>query len=40
MITAIISLVIGFSIGFYAGLKNFGSAKVAKAKSIFEELKK
>lgn len=41
MIIAIaISLTVGFAGGFYAGIKNANSVKVAKAKSIFDELKK
>jgi hypothetical protein len=41
MIIAIaVSLVLGFAGGFYAGLKNANSGKVAKAKSVFDELTK
>lgn len=39
MILAIISLVIGFAGGFYAGVKNANSSKVEKAKSILDALK-
>lgn len=39
MILALISLVVGFAGGFYAGLKNSNSSKVEKAKSIIEQLK-
>lgn len=34
------SLILGFAGGFYVGLKNANSGKVAKAKSVFEELTK
>jgi uncharacterized protein YneF (UPF0154 family) len=34
------SLILGFAGGFYVGLKNANSGKVAKAKSIFEEITK
>jgi hypothetical protein len=40
LIAIIVSLVLGFAGGFYAGLKNANSSKVAKAKSIFEEIHK
>ena len=40
IITIAISLVLGFAGGFYAGLKNANSAKVAKAKSVFNEISK
>ena len=39
MILALISLIVGFAGGFYAGLKNANSSKVEKAKSIIEQLK-
>jgi hypothetical protein len=39
MIIALISLVVGFAGGFYAGLKNANSSKVEKAKSILDVLK-
>ena len=34
------SLILGFAGGFYVGLKNANSGKVAKAKSIFDEISK
>jgi hypothetical protein len=39
MIFALISLVVGFAGGFYAGIKNASSAKVEKAKTILDALK-
>lgn len=39
MILALISLVIGFSGGFYAGVKNADSSKLAKGKEILAALK-
>ena len=39
MITILVSLLIGFLGGFYAGVKNAKSAKVEKAKSILDALK-
>ena len=39
MITLLVSLLIGFAGGFYAGIKNAKSAKVEKAKSILDALK-
>ena len=38
MIIALISLVVGFVGGFWAGLKNAKSAKVEKAKSLLDEI--
>lgn len=41
MIIAIaISIILGFAGGFYAGIKNANSGKVAKAKSVFDEITK
>jgi uncharacterized protein YneF (UPF0154 family) len=40
LIAIIVSLVLGFAGGFYAGIKNANSGKVAKAKSIFDEISK
>lgn len=40
MIIALISLTIGFAGGFYAGVKNANSSKVAKAKAIADEFQK
>jgi hypothetical protein len=39
MITILVSLLIGFGIGFIAGLKNASSSKVEKAKTILDALK-
>lgn len=36
----LITLALGFAAGFYAGVKNAGSSKVAKAKSIADEFAK
>lgn len=33
-------ILIAFAGGFYAGIKNANSSKVAKAKSIIDEIKK
>lgn len=38
MILLLVSLALGFAGGFYAGIKNAGSAKVAKAKSLADEI--
>jgi uncharacterized protein YneF (UPF0154 family) len=38
MIIALISLVIGFIGGFWAGFKNANSEKVQKAKSLLDEI--
>lgn len=40
MITIILFALLGFAGGFYAGIKNANSAKVAKAKSLADEFKK
>jgi hypothetical protein len=40
MIPLFIALVLGFAGGFYAGLKNANSSKVAKAKSLADEFRK
>jgi hypothetical protein len=40
LIAIIISLVLGFAGGFYAGLKNANSSKVQKVKDVIEDLKK
>jgi uncharacterized protein YneF (UPF0154 family) len=40
MTTYIITLLVGFAGGFYAGMKNANSQKIAKAKQIIEDLKK
>ena len=40
MITLIIVSTLTFIAGFVAGVKNAGSSKVAKAKSIVEEIRK
>lgn len=37
MVLLLITLTIGFAGGFYAGVKNAGSSKVAKAKSLADE---
>jgi uncharacterized protein YneF (UPF0154 family) len=39
MITILVSLLIGFIGGFYAGVRNASSSKVEKAKSILDALK-
>jgi uncharacterized membrane protein len=39
MITILVSLLIGFAGGFYAGIKNASSAKVGKALDILAALK-
>ncbi len=33
-------IITAFAAGFYAGIKNANSSKVAKAKSIIDEIKK
>jgi hypothetical protein len=38
MIIALISLVVGFVGGFWAGLKNAKSSKVKKAQSLLDEI--
>jgi uncharacterized protein YneF (UPF0154 family) len=40
IITIIVSVTLGFAGGFYAGIKNANSSKVAKAKAIADEFKK
>lgn len=40
MITLLCFLVLGFAGGFYAGLKNANSSKLAKAKAALDALKK
>lgn len=40
MLLALIALVVGFAGGFYAGLKNANSSKVAKAKEALNIIKK
>lgn len=40
MTTYIITLLVGFAGGFYAGIKNANSSKVTKAKEIIDDLKK
>lgn len=40
MLSYIITLVVGFAGGFYAGYKNSNSSKVNKAKDIVDLLKK
>lgn len=40
MVLALIALIIGFSGGFYAGVKNANSSKVAKAKETIDLIKK
>ena len=39
MIIALISLVLGFAGGFYAGVKNANSSKLAKGKELLSALK-
>ena len=39
MIIAIISLIIGFAGGFYAGVKNANSSKLTKGKELLAALK-
>ena len=39
MILAIISLLIGFAGGFYAGVKNANSSKLTKGKELLNALK-
>ena len=39
MITILISLIIGFAGGFFAGVKNANSSKLAKGKELLEALK-
>ena len=39
MIIALISLILGFAGGFYAGVKNANSSKVAKGKELLSALK-
>ena len=40
MITTLILIALAFAGGFYAGLKNANSSKVAKAKDILDAIKK
>jgi hypothetical protein len=40
MITILLSILVGFGGGFYAGVKNANSRKLAKAKDILDALKK
>jgi len=39
MIIALISLIIGFAGGFYAGVKNANSSKLSKGKELLDALK-
>ena len=39
MIIALISLILGFAGGFYAGVKNANSSKLAKGKELLAALK-
>lgn len=40
LIFSSIALIVGFGLGFYVALKNADSSKVAKAKSIIDEIRK
>lgn len=40
LITIIISTLVGFGVGFYAGIKNANSSKVNKAKDIVDLINK
>ena len=40
MITALIALVLGFAGGFFAGVKNANSSKVAAGKALVDKLNK
>lgn len=40
MITILLSVLVGFAGGFFAGVKNANSSKVAKAKDVIANLKK
>ena len=40
IIIAIVSLVLGAAAGFYAGIKNAKSSKIAKAKEVFDSFQK
>jgi uncharacterized protein YneF (UPF0154 family) len=40
MITILLSVLVGFVGGFFAGVKNANSSKVAKAKDVIANLKK
>lgn len=40
ILISIVSIVIGFAGGFYAGLKNANSSKVTKAKEVIDSIKK
>jgi hypothetical protein len=40
MITILLSVLVGFVGGFFAGVKNSNSSKVAKAKDVIANLKK
>lgn len=40
LILCSLALFIGFGLGFYAAIKNADSSKVAKAKSIIDEIRK
>ena len=39
MIIALISLILGFAGGFYAGVKNANSSKISKGKELLDALK-
>lgn len=39
MIIALISLILGFAGGFYAGVKNADSPKISKGKELLDALK-
>jgi hypothetical protein len=40
MITTLILIALAFAGGFYAGVKNSASSKIAKAKDILDAIKK
>lgn len=40
LIFSLVSLIVGFGLGFYAAMKNKDSAKVAKAQSIIDQIRK
>jgi uncharacterized protein YneF (UPF0154 family) len=39
MIIALISLILGFAGGFFAGVKNANSSKISKGKELLDALK-
>lgn len=40
IIVSLVSLALGFAAGFFAGVKNANSSKVAKAKEVLDTIQK